>query len=208
MDIATELWEQSLLREAASDSSQGVTPDTLVQYASGACIMNSVDIANFIDMTAHMHNCDIADISYEYEPIISDDGQLVISEMNLIFRMKTLVNDMVNLRTIHKVRVAVPQETQQRAKTMIEEYKKSLAQTAHLVAPSAREPVTRTRVARKVVVASVADQPRSSSVSLERTKVRESSSASLEQPKDHEPSSAAPAKPKRVRRARRTTITQ
>jgi hypothetical protein len=76
------------------------------------------DITNFIDLIAQSHSCDPRDITYHYEPIITDDSAVILDELFLVFHMKTLINNIVSDRVIHTIRVTVPQEVQQRARAM------------------------------------------------------------------------------------------
>ena len=82
--------------------------------------MGAHDISIFIDVTAQSHKCDPQNISYYYDPIIGDDGQVVLDELLLIFTMKSLIGGVLDDRIIHTIRVIVPQEVQQRARAMLE----------------------------------------------------------------------------------------
>jgi hypothetical protein len=120
MENADDLWERSLLNSAIE-----VSDDVAPPYALNTRSMNANDISNFIDMTARMHECNVNDITYSYEPIIGDDGQVHLDELNLIFRMCALDDDStVSTRVIHTIRVTVPRETQQRAQKMRDSIKK------------------------------------------------------------------------------------
>lgn len=82
--------------------------------------MSAHDIAIFIEVTAQSHKCDPQNISYYYDPIIGDDGHVVLDELLLIFTMKSLIGGILDDRIIHTIRVIVPQEVQQRARAMLE----------------------------------------------------------------------------------------
>lgn len=123
-------WEQfvQLFESEISNSAQDVAgadqelgaplrPDEKQGSASAMCAR---DIAQIIDTFAQSRGCDANNISYYYEPVMDEDGKVVLSELVLVFSLKSLVNDLVADCPIHRLRVVVPQEVQQRARAMLE----------------------------------------------------------------------------------------
>ena len=82
--------------------------------------MTMHDITKFIEVLAVMHKCEAKDISYFYNPIFADEGNLLVDELTLMFNLKALTNGEIIDREIHSIRVKVPQEVQQRAQAMID----------------------------------------------------------------------------------------
>lgn len=82
-------------------------------------IASKDDVASFLDVIAHSHGCESKDISYYCEPIIDDDGNVKITEVWLIFNIKSLVNGEIVNRQVYSMRIATSQEVQQRAQAML-----------------------------------------------------------------------------------------
>lgn len=118
-----QLWESVVRKNERELLQGGASASCKNGFAPNACVMNAQDIAIFIEITAQSHKCDPRDISYYYEPIIGDDGRVILNELQLVFNMKSLVDGVLSDRTIHTIRVAVPMEVQQRARSMLEKEK-------------------------------------------------------------------------------------
>lgn len=119
-----QVWE-SIINQTECELLQGdkagePTGTILDRHAIAPQLMGAHDIALFIEVTAQSHRCDPKDISYYYEPIIGDDGCVLLDELFLVFNMKSLKDGVLLDRQIHTIRVVVPQEVQQRARAMIE----------------------------------------------------------------------------------------
>jgi hypothetical protein len=120
MEKNDQLWESVLHEnERALLCDENTTPPS-TGWVIAAQIMNAQDIATFIEVTAQSHNCNPSDISYFYEPVVGDDGRILLSELSLVFVMTSLTNGVLIDRQIHTIRVVVPQEVQQRARAMLE----------------------------------------------------------------------------------------
>jgi hypothetical protein len=59
-------------------------------------------------------------VTYRYEPIIDDDGKMLLNELILVFRLKAFNAGILTDRQVNRIRVAVPQDVQQRARIMLE----------------------------------------------------------------------------------------
>lgn len=116
------LWETVINQSecALLESEQPETTHGEQSHIGDPQVMNAYDISAFIEVTAQSHKCDAQNITYYFEPIIGDDGHLVLDELVLIFSMKSLIGGELINRPIHRIRVVVPQEVQQRARAMLE----------------------------------------------------------------------------------------
>jgi hypothetical protein len=81
-------------------------------------IASKQDVTAFLDVIAQSHGCNAKDISYYCEPIIDDDGNVKITEVWLIFNIKSLINGEIINRQVYSMRIATSQEVQQRAYAM------------------------------------------------------------------------------------------
>ncbi len=81
-------------------------------------IMTRADIDTFIDAIATAHSCDRNEITYTFEPIIEDD---VVSteELRLEFKLESIIDDEAIKRTIHNIRVAIPEHLRGRAQSVV-----------------------------------------------------------------------------------------
>lgn len=83
-----------------------------------AKIMNAHEVANFVSVIASVQRCKEDDVSFRYEPLFDDAGNVLLTELTLIFSVRSLVDGVLNIRAVHSLRVLVPQEIQQFAKSM------------------------------------------------------------------------------------------
>lgn len=80
--------------------------------------MNAYEVANFVSVIASVQKCKEDDVSFRCEPLFDDAGNVLLTEILLIFSTRSLVDGILNDRTVHSLRVQVPQEIQQCAKSM------------------------------------------------------------------------------------------
>lgn len=110
-DVASER-EKELLREEHEEKEKE-------EERGSARTMEAHEITNFIEVIKQAHGCRENDIVFHYEPIFSEDNVLSFDELALIFSIRSLVGGQLSERVVHSFRVIVPQEVQQRAKSML-----------------------------------------------------------------------------------------
>lgn len=122
-----EKWASAIQKaeaELLSDIAEQDRPDTDLAHTlieeEVAHTMTASDISSFIEIAAQSQQCKPSDISFYYEPIINDDGNVLLDVLLLIFSIKMPCDGFIQNRPIHTIRVSVPQEVQQRARAMIE----------------------------------------------------------------------------------------
>ena len=135
-----ELWskyisqsEEDLLSTSGSDA-HSVEP--MMRLSDAPQIASKQDVAAFLDVIAHSHGCDVKDISYYCEPIIDDDGNVKITEVWLIFNIKSLINGEIVNRQVYSMRIATSQEVQQRAQAMLGKSKEMEQPVANVEPPA------------------------------------------------------------------------
>jgi len=155
------LWEsviqqtESALLAPDTHAEASATRAAAARKADGSAepqIMSARDIGVFIEATAQSHGCDPSDIMYYYDPVIGDDGRVVLDELFLVFNMKSLSDGVLLDRAIHTIRVVVPQEVQQRARAMMRAQEAD-AEVARAEAIPAGTPPKKTRARRKPAAA-------------------------------------------------------
>ena len=131
-----QLWE-SVIRQTEHELLEvnDVNDPDKIKSSAAPKFMNAHDITAFIEVTAQSHGCSAQNISYYYEPIICEDGCVSLDELVLVFSLKSLVNGELIDRPIHRIRIIVPQEVQQRARAMLDV--RHLSQSPNIVAGAA-----------------------------------------------------------------------
>lgn len=132
-----QLWE-SVIRQTEHELLEVNDVNDLDKIRSIAVpkFMNAHDITAFIEVTAQSHRCPVQNISYYYEPIICEDGCVSLDELVLVFSLKSLNNGELIDRPIHRIRIIVPQEVQQRARAMLDA--RHLSQSPDMAASSSK----------------------------------------------------------------------
>lgn len=142
------LWERAIRATesemmSAEQGTRVVTASVQSYDGTGeARAMGPEDIQSFRETIAATHKCPVKNVTYQYDAIVDDDNKMILNEMFIVFRVKSFEAGVLTDRVVHRNRVAVPQDVQQRARSMIEG---SLACRSRTTPTTARK----TRAARK-----------------------------------------------------------
>jgi hypothetical protein len=113
----SELIRASRGVRASSSASSGAQP---YECSDKARMMGPDDIQSFRETIAATHRCPVKNVTYQYDAIVDDDNKMILNELFIVFRVKSFEAGVLTDRIVYRNRVAVPQDVQQRARSMIE----------------------------------------------------------------------------------------
>lgn len=122
------LWERAIRASEselmhASQGARATGPQVVQQPYE--CVeevraMGPDDIQSFRETIASTHGCPVKNVTYQYDAIVDDDNKMILNELFIVFRVKSFEAGILTDRIVYRNRVAVPQDVQQRARSMIE----------------------------------------------------------------------------------------
>jgi len=87
---------------------------------SGARESVGFNISLFKEAIAQTSSCQVSDVIEHCDPIFDDDGVLNFKEVMLTFSILSLNSGDLQMRPVHKMRIATTIDVQQRARAMME----------------------------------------------------------------------------------------